>query len=476
MSNGSVLAPQHALHVLAIASGSTVTVWDIQNRDKGTTFDSFLPDGPRVLDLVWNHTGKVLCCVVQDTSIGSDIIALIAAQSGRLLSSFGKQTMQGSLAAAFGGKSRYLCIGNEDGSVLVWDLKKQVQARQFKISSPCLHACLDPTDAFVFALGDWNLSIYRLREATLVAEIQPTNVKHANQNQSSSLSCFAISLQAPYLTAVGSQAGRVWVYDLTSMMTTSSNSGSGSDSGMPPLKEWKLSHLPIVKLDFVGALNHLAVASESHVGVYEYESSNPLFEVAFDHETNTDKVTSMSCTGNLVAVGRASGKVLVWDWELQKQVGSLHFPAPVQSVVFAPQGTIIPVPAEMPSSSNDISDSNHILPHTRPRASPDTVPTNDTAHQEYPAQLARHGNVIGTSAVQEMIRDEVDRVREDMQDAFRNLHVDMLRQFQLQSEDLNAALARQLHAMDRLAEENQILREENRSIQQTNDLLRKRAT
>jgi hypothetical protein len=63
-----------------------------------------------------------------------------------------------------------------------------------------------------------------------------------------------------------------------------------------------------------------------------------------------------------------------------------------------------------------------------------------------------------------MVRDEVDRVREDMQDAFRNLHVDMLRQFQIQSEDLNFALEGQLHSMDRLSEENRLLREENKLL------------
>jgi WD40 repeat protein len=494
MNGDSVLAPQHA--TLAIASGSSVTVWNCHgnNTEKDvTTFDPFLPNDPSVVDLVWNHTGKVMCCVVETQSIDNDIIALLSAQSGRLLSSFGKQTpIQGSLAAAFGGKSRYLCMGTADGGVLIWDLKKQAQTRRFKISSPCLQVCLDPTDVFVFALGEWNLSVYRLREARLVAEIQPPNDDNGDNDDNDDatagygrstqpmLSCFDTSSQAPYLTAVGSQDGRVWIYDLSTITMASNLHTASSGSGTPPLKEWTLSNVPIVKLDFVGALNRLVVASENHIGVYEYQSCKLLFQVEFDLEMKGDKVTSMSCKANLVAVGRASGKVVVWDWELQTQVASFDAPAPVQRVAFAPQGTTSPVPVGTAKAqpvtrqpalavADSNNNNNRDLPHTRLMPSPDT-----TTQQENPIQLARQENFVGVGSVQDMIRDEVDRVRDDMQDAFRNLHVDMLRQFQVQSEDLNFALARQLHSMDHLSEENRFLREENRSLQKENDSLRKR--
>jgi WD40 repeat protein len=600
MISDRVSAPKHA--TLAIASGSTVTVWNCDcngndnntENDGTTTFDSFLPNDPSVVDLVWNHTGKVLCCVVETHSIDNDIIALLSAQSGRLLSSFGKQTpIQGTLAAAFGGKSRYLCMGTVDGGVLIWDLKKQAQARRFKISSPCLQVCLDPTDAFVFALGEWNLSIYRLREAKLVAEIQPPNDSDDDNSATrdrrstlSKLSCFTISSQAPYLIAVGSHGGRVWIYDLSTTTMASNLYTDNSDRVTPPLKEWTLSNAPVVKLDFVGALNRLVVASENHVGVYEYQSGKPLFHVEFDLEMKRDQVTSMSCSGNLVAVGRASGIVVLWDWELKRQVASFDAPAPVQRIAFAPQGTTspslvpvetpkaqpipvpartpkaqpIPVPARTPKSqpapvpvrmpkaqpvpepvkmhkaqptshqpvlaatASSNNNDSRALPQTRLRASPDTTqqdnPTQpgwqenvvgmgsvqaqpithqpvlaatgsgttnnrvlpqtrlrespETAPQDNQTQLATQENVVGLGAVQDMIRDEVDRVREDMQDAFRNLHVDMLRQFQMQSEDLNFALAKQLHSIDHLSEENRFLREENRSLQQENDSLRNR--
>jgi WD40 repeat protein len=496
MNSDSVSAPQHA--TLAISSGSKVTLWNCvgnnnnnnnnTENDETTTFDPFLPNDPSVVDLVWNHTGKVICCVVETQSIDNDIIALLSAQSGRLLSSFGKQTpIQGSLAAAFGGKSRYLCMGTIDGGVLIWDLKKQAQTRRFKISSPCLQVCLDPTDAFVLALNNNNLSVYRLREAKLVAEIQPPNDKDDDatgdgRSPQFKLSCFTISSQAPYLTAVGSHSGRVWIYDLSTITLASNLHTASSGSATPPLEEWKLSSAPIVKLDFVGALNRLVVASDNHVGVYEYPSCKPLFQLDFDLEMKRDQVTSMSCKANLVAVGQASGKVMVWDWELKTQVASFDAHAPVQRVAFAPHaGTTIsiPVPVGAPkaqpvthqpalSATGSNINNDRDPPQTRLGASPDT-----TQH-ENPTQLARQENVVGMDSVQDMIRDEVDRVREDMQDAFRNLHVDMLRQFQMQSQDLNFALAKQLHSMERLSEENRFLREENRSLQQENDSFRNR--
>jgi hypothetical protein len=323
---------------------------------------------------------------------------------------------------------------------------------------------------------------------------------------------------------VGSHGGRVWIYDLSTTTTTMASSGSVT----LPLKEWTLSNAPIVKLDFVGALNRLVVASENHVGVYpyEYQSGKPLFHVEFDLEMKEDRVTSMSCCcANLIAVGQASGKVLVWDWELQTQVASFDALAPVQRIAFAPhQGTTSPVLAETPKAQPALASVPVRTPNAQPvhvpvptpvrtpKAQPVTVPVRtpkaqplthqlvvaaaagsnnnnnralpqtrlgaspDTTQQTNPTQPARQENVVGIGSVQvqDMIRDEVDRVREDMQDAFRNLHVDMLRQFQIQSEDLNFALAKQLQSMDRLSVENRFLREENKSLQQENGILRNR--
>lgn len=48
-----------------------------------------------------------------------------------------------------------------------------------------------------------------------------------------------------------------------------------------------------------------------------------------------------------------------------------------------------------------------------------------------------------------------------MEEAIRNLHMDMISQFHQQSQELNNVLSAQLATIDRLTEENQQLREEN---------------
>ena len=48
-----------------------------------------------------------------------------------------------------------------------------------------------------------------------------------------------------------------------------------------------------------------------------------------------------------------------------------------------------------------------------------------------------------------------------MEEAIRNLHMDMITQFHQQSQELNNVLAAQLATIDRLTEENEQLRQEN---------------
>jgi regulator of replication initiation timing len=48
-----------------------------------------------------------------------------------------------------------------------------------------------------------------------------------------------------------------------------------------------------------------------------------------------------------------------------------------------------------------------------------------------------------------------------MEEAIRNLHMDMISQFHQQSQEINNTLASQLESIARLTEENDRLREEN---------------
>ena len=55
-------------------------------------------------------------------------------------------------------------------------------------------------------------------------------------------------------------------------------------------------------------------------------------------------------------------------------------------------------------------------------------------------------------------------MRDDLEEAIRNLHMDMISQFHQQSQELNNTLSMQLQTIERLTEENQRLREENLRI------------
>ena len=63
-----------------------------------------------------------------------------------------------------------------------------------------------------------------------------------------------------------------------------------------------------------------------------------------------------------------------------------------------------------------------------------------------------------------VLTEEVENLRDDMEEAIRNLHMDMITQFHQQSQELNNVLAAQLATIDRLTEENEQLRQENQLL------------
>jgi cell shape-determining protein MreC len=60
-----------------------------------------------------------------------------------------------------------------------------------------------------------------------------------------------------------------------------------------------------------------------------------------------------------------------------------------------------------------------------------------------------------------VVREEVESLRDDLEEAIRNLHMDMISQFHQQSQELNNAMTAQLATIDRLTDETHRLREEN---------------
>uniref|UniRef100_A0A7S4J780 Uncharacterized protein n=1 Tax=Odontella aurita TaxID=265563 RepID=A0A7S4J780_9STRA len=68
---------------------------------------------------------------------------------------------------------------------------------------------------------------------------------------------------------------------------------------------------------------------------------------------------------------------------------------------------------------------------------------------------------VNKLVLQSMLDDAVDILRDDVEDAVRNLHVDVLRQFQDLSDEMRVMIDNQNEAMTKIVEENRSLREEN---------------
>jgi hypothetical protein len=70
-------------------------------------------------------------------------------------------------------------------------------------------------------------------------------------------------------------------------------------------------------------------------------------------------------------------------------------------------------------------------------------------------------NMFLQNEVRKIVQDEVENLRDDIEEAIRNLHMDMISQFHQQSQELNNVLSAQNATIDRLTDENRRLQEEN---------------
>ena len=171
--------------ILAILSGYSVTTWECQtdNDDKEpqqpiTRFP--MGDFP-ISSIAWNHNRQVIatCSAVSTDEVIHQNVVLISSQTGSRLDSFQHNkdwNVNGrsngiARTIQFGGKSRYLCIGDDSGAVCLWDLKKHVRVRQFfHDKHPSIQVALDPSDTYVLSLSSrmhvhfqlerWNVNFY----------------------------------------------------------------------------------------------------------------------------------------------------------------------------------------------------------------------------------------------------------------------------------------------------------------------------
>lgn len=491
-------------------------------------------------------------------------VVLSAAQSGNLLDSFQhneqwKRPAGAATSLAFGGKSRYLCIGDKSGAVCLWDLKKKVRVRQFfHEGQPSLQVSLDPTDTYVISLTSQAFRSYKLREGV------PANTWTSGNDYL--FTKYHVSTLEPSIAAIGTDDGSILLYDINNLQKS-----------VPFFGLRRRHHGSITGVAF-SATNDKLLASTSDDGSLQFydKGSGSLIEELPRIPSGISSLT-LNVDGISCAVGTNAGHALVYDLRqtgsplasinVQGVIKALRFsPPPKQKIATTPatlnkvpqsnpgrqqmeelrrdldraidphhltvnhqnvgstpqenvhQSTLFvdrqihkTIPSSVasvdphtsyigPMDSNDLSELPFNAPHKslaqygessgnnmRTGSHPSEKNTADgspsrissTVLPSSPHNLTQPHRTVDTKsvvpsncevvtaapldieAIRDVVRDEVEKLQDDLEESLRNLHMDMIRQFHQQSQELNSALSSQLAAMDQLREENQRLREEN---------------
>ena len=341
---------------LAVLSGSKVLVLDLSSSEAAgqpRTFDPY-PDfdnGIPISSLAWNHNQMVIATssAIPTDDLKHDNIVLLSSQSGQTLDSFKhdadwKQQAQqkleknlGNCAAksvGFGGKSRYLCIGDESGAVCLWDLKKKLRVRQFFHTfsdkpDPSLQVSLDSTDTYVLSLSPSNLYQYNLRDGQLVGRLGLPPQQDGNELDLPHFTFFSISDKEPHLVAIGADDGRIFVHDI------------GSDA---PLLEMPQHHSGAVTgLAFFAKHPDLLLScgSDGNILVHN-KAQHTSYNLPLE---SYDSIVCMSlhANGSSLAVGCQSGDVFVYKINVGSEeppmtslISSFQANEPVSALSFAP--------------------------------------------------------------------------------------------------------------------------------------------
>ena len=252
-----------------------------------------------------------------------DNVVLTAAKSGAKLDSIQhnqqwKRPAGVTTTLAFGGKSRYLCIGDASGAVCLWDLKKRLRVRQFFHDGyRSIQASLDPADKFVLSLSEKLFSIYNLREGTLYKAIPPPrNVTFTK---------YAVSPMEPNIAAIGTADGSILLYDLTNRASSK------------PLFTLENRHTKAVTGIAISPINPNLLASASADGTLKFfdkqtgETIHQLAQVS-------NPITCLSFHGDGVscAIGTAAGEVIMYDLRENMPLNTLRLRSLITSIQFAP--------------------------------------------------------------------------------------------------------------------------------------------
>lgn len=338
--------------ILAILSGYGITTWDYgaPDPDKQQPVTRFPQGDLPISSFCWNHNRLVLatCSAVStDEHIHHNVI-LISSQSGSRLDSFqhdvdwGRHGIANSLQ--FGGKSRYLCVGDESGAVCLWDLKKKLRVRQFfHDGHPSRQVSLDPTDTYVLSLTPFFMYVYNLRDGNLVSTLAPPGNEEHGEATTVVFTKYCTTSLEPNIVAIGTSNGSIYLYNISKNNTTTVGAEGDSTSFSRPILSLTKRHRgAVTDVAFSPTSSNILVSSGEDGSVKVYNTSTAGTVQEIQNADLTTPITSLSLyggDGNIFAIGCESGDVFIYDLDEDGDgalVAKLNVGGPVEQVQFAP--------------------------------------------------------------------------------------------------------------------------------------------
>ena len=365
------------------------------------TVDIFSPHGPTnstaVSSLCWNHNDQVLATCSSSSSIHDEVpnVALTHAASGATLETFSNFLPSSNAAPAaatslgFGGKSRYLVVGDASGCASVWDLKKTARVRTFRLPRPpgggsasnvsarrmaplhvqgCTAARIDPTDTFVAAASGWEtdgaVRLYKLREGKLAATLRDIDTDNNEWEGHGGVSVGAIDFSPldSSRVAVGTRDGTLLLWDMQAATSSAAGASPSRRKAVPPTLRLTRRHDDAVTGIAFSPVNNVLLSSCSADGSVSFHDVNMLRTIQSfrpGSELGQRSVRSSSMLSGVMSVSFASdgvtcaagsinGHVYLYDLRKSGPVSRMDFvsnvnvapvEAPVLNVKFACHST-----------------------------------------------------------------------------------------------------------------------------------------
>ncbi|KAL3916172.1 MAG: hypothetical protein SGILL_005300 [Bacillariaceae sp.] len=345
--------------ILAIASENKVTTWeyahdnsDDDNRELQEAITRHPYGDLPIASICWNHNRMVLatCSAVSTEEHEHDNIVLMSSQSGSRLDTFQHSDNKAIVANClqFGGKSRYLCVGDEAGSVHMWDLKKKVRVRRFlHPGSPSRQVSLDPTDSYCLSLSPDRLHVYNVREGKLVKSFSPPG-----DGSGSVFTKYCTSTLEPSMVAVGSNNGSIFLYDIRS---------KEEDSEAPFAVLQKRHRGSITGLAFSSVHPNVLVTSgnDGAIRMIDIRSGETMQEIQNEEVTSPINTLSLHArNGHLCAIGCESGDVIIFDLDRDGEdamVATMNVGGAVEEVAFIPPPRVKDPSAPMKTPAKSVN-------------------------------------------------------------------------------------------------------------------------